>query len=252
MPVDVEDLDGGVRAITLNRPPANALDGDLVDELRTTFLAADEDDAVRAVVVRGNERFFSAGLDLKKMAMGEADRIKNFGSDDGVSALWHLKKPTIAEVRGHAIAGGAILALACDLRIACSSPKKIGLNETAIGLAFPLGALEIARSALPKRFFARIILEAELHAPEAALELGFLDEVVPEEALGPRCLELARKLGAYPAGAYAHNQALVRKPSIDRCAAESSEDRERHLAVWTSEETIRAFLTRAQGLSSKD
>lgn len=251
MPVDVHDEDGGVRVLTLNRPKANAFDAQLIADLGEAAQAAAEAPEVRAVVVRGNDRFFSGGLDLKKMASGEALKVADFGYGDGVGAIWTLPKPTVAEIRGHAIAGGGILALACDFRIASAGAQKIGLNETAIGLAFPLGAFEIARSGLPHRYFTRVIMEAELYEPEEAKEYGFIHEITSADALEGRCLELARKLGAYPSGAYAYNKALAQRPFLDRCKSETEEERQRRLAVWSSEETINAFLTRAQGLSKK-
>lgn len=251
VPVDVQDEDGGVRVLTLNRPPANAFDAQLIADLGEAAKAAADAPAVRAVVIRGNDRFFSGGLDLKKMAAGEAAKVSDFGYGDGIGALWTMPKPTVAEIRGHAIAGGGILALACDFRIAAAGSQRIGLNETAIGLAFPVGAFEIARSGLPHRHFPRVILEAELYEPEQAKEYGFVHEIVPAESLSNRCLELARKLGAYPSGAYAYNKALAQGPNVERCKSETAEEKQRRLAVWSSEETINAFFARAQGLSKK-
>ncbi len=248
MSVDVHDEPGGIRVLTLNRPPANAFDAGLIARLGAAADAARDDAAVRAVIVRGNERFFSGGLDLKKMAGGEAPKVSDFGYHDGIGALWTLPKPTIAEVRGHAIAGGAILLLACDFRISATGPHKIGLNETPIGLAFPPGAFEISRLGLSHTRFGRAILEGELYPPEEALRMGYLHELVAPERLSARCLELAAKVAAYPAGAYAYNKAMLQKPALERCRNEPEADKARRFEVWTSQETLEAFLARAQGL----
>ena len=141
MTVECRDIDGGVRILTLNNPPANAFNQALLTDLGTAADAATHDDRVRAVVVTGAGRFFSGGLDLKEVTSPTQGEVfgSTFGSHDGVFALWTLPKPTLAMVNGHAIAGGAILCLACDVRIAAEGHTKIGLNEVAIGLSFPIG-----------------------------------------------------------------------------------------------------------------
>jgi enoyl-CoA hydratase len=249
--IDVRDEEGGVRILTLNRPPANAFDAELIADLGEAARAAGAAKEVRAVIVRGNDRFFSGGLDLKKMAGGEAPKVSDFGYGDGIGALWTLPKPTIAEVRGHAIAGGAILLLACDFRISAAGSHKIGLNETPIGLAFPPGAFEISRLGLRHAQFGRAILEGELCEPARALEMGYLHEIVPPDRLSDRCLELAKKVAQYPAGAYAYNKAMLQKPALERCLNEPEAEKQRRSEVWTSEETLNAFLSRAAGLSKK-
>src|SRR5688572_29392656 len=139
----------------------------------------------------------------------------------------------------------------CDFRISATGTHKIGLNETPIGLAFPPGAFEISRLGLRHSSFGRAILEGELHDPARALEMGYLHEVVAPERVADRCLELARKVSAYPAGAYAYNKAMMQKPALERCLNEPESEKQRRAEVWTSQETLEAFLARAQGLSKK-
>src|SRR5262249_34208999 len=128
---------------------ANAINAEFLIALGSQCKAAHEDENVRAVIVQGDGKFFSGGLDLKEAASG-SNRVGNLAGsrDDGLFMLWTLPKPTIAMVTGHAIAGGAIIALACDFRLTHSGSQRFGLNEVAIGLAFPRGAFEIARLAL--------------------------------------------------------------------------------------------------------
>lgn len=201
------DHAGGLRLLRLDRPPANAINGELLQALYDEAAAADDDEAVRALIVTGNGRFFSAGLDLKEMASGGAQALASLGGGrDGIYRLWRVGKPTIAMVGGHALAGGAILMLSCDFRIAARGAFKIGVTETALGLPLPNGAFQIARHALAGRDVRRAFLEAEALDPERALALGLVDEVVAPERLEERCLDLAAALAQHPSAAYGHQK----------------------------------------------
>jgi enoyl-CoA hydratase len=252
MLIEARDLDGGVRILTLARPPANAIDASLLAALGEAADAAAAEERVRAVVVTGSGRFFSAGLDLKAMAAGGAGAMAGFGFADGIFKIWTLPKPTVAMVNGHAMAGGCILALACDFRVTCTGPHRIGLNETAVGLAFPTGAFEIAHLALTNRDARRALLEAEAHGAEEACRLGLVDEVVAPEQLEATCLAKARKLGAYAAPAYALNKQGLQRQAVERVRNEPPALRAAIQQAWTSEETLRAFAARLAAVSKRE
>ncbi|HVN86482.1 MAG TPA: enoyl-CoA hydratase/isomerase family protein [Candidatus Binatia bacterium] len=249
MHIETRDLDGGVRILTLNRPPANAIDPTLMQDLFAACDAAKSDDSVRAVIVTGTGRFFCGGLDLKAVT-GQAGTGSGFGSaGDGVFALWTLPKPTVAMVNGHAIAGGGIVTLACDVRIAARGNAKIGLNETAIGLPLPTGAMEIARLALTDQQVRQVVLGAELFSPDRARELGMIDEVVEPADLERVCIERARLLGSYPRQAYAYNKRTRQRHAVAAVRNESEEQRRETFAVWTSDETMQAVMKQMSGIS---
>jgi enoyl-CoA hydratase len=249
MTVSARDLDGGVRMLVVDRPPVNAIDLELLRELADAATAAEEDERVRAVVLTGNGRCFSAGLDLGVMAGGQAGAMARFGGADGIFRVWTMRKPTVAMINGHAIAGGCILALACDFRLTGRGLHRIGLNETAIGLALPTGAFEIARLALPIRTAREVLLGAALYEPEAARVAGLVDDVVPPADLEQLCLARARALGAYPAAAYATNKYAWQRLAVERVRHEPEELRERIQEAWGSEETLRAFAARFASVS---
>lgn len=251
MTIDVTTGDDGVRILTLNRPPANAVCVALVEDLKRAVEEAEADDAVRAVILRGGRKVFSAGLDLEAMARGELEQLKDLGWQDGLYALWTLSKPTVAEVGGHAVAGGAVLALACDVRIGARGTYKVGLNETAVGVPFPRGAFEIARAALPPMSMSDVILRAELFLPERAQQLGFLHEVVHPAALDARAAEVAAQLGRHPRHAYAPNKALLLEPHVRRIADESDESRATRYAAFRSPEVKAAVEAAVAQLKGK-
>ncbi|MBI4514280.1 MAG: enoyl-CoA hydratase/isomerase family protein [Deltaproteobacteria bacterium] len=253
MAIEIRDLDGGVRIMQLNRPPANAINSELMNALENACAAAARDPAVRAVVVTGSGKFFCGGLDLRALTGSpqEGRQLSAFGRNDGVFALWTLPKPTIAMVNGHAIAGGGILTLACDVRIGAHGNAKIGLNETAIGLPLPAGALAITGLALTNQQARRVCLEAELYPPTVARELGILDEVVEPAKLEEACLAKARLLAAYPQAAYAYNKRALQHDAVQLVLNETDEQRRAAFAVWTSPETVQKLNQQLSGISSK-
>ena len=208
------DHAGGVRVLRLDRPPANAINVELLAALASAVSACEPDASVSALVLTGTRRVFSAGLDLKEMAASGPGELADLGGGrDGLYRLWRLGKPTIAMVNGHAIAGGAILALACDFRVAARGALRIGLTETAIGLPFPNGAYQITRACLTAAQARTVLLEADTFDPPRARELGLIDEVVEPGELESRCLERARKLGAFLTPAYAHTKRALQAPA---------------------------------------
>lgn len=251
MLIELADVEGGVRIITLKNPPANALNCELLGDLSSAMDDVIADDAVRALIVRGSERFFCAGLDLAELATGEADALVSIGYDDGVYKLWTCPKPTVAQVQGHAIAGGAVIALACDARIASVGRQRIGLNENAFGIPLPREVFEAVRMAIPAHNLGRVILEGALYTPEEALTQGMVHELVEPAVLADRCLSLAQQLAAYRPSAYAHNKALVQEPAVARCRAETEEARAKVRGLWMAPETLRCIQERLGSIGSR-
>src|SRR5262245_31574268 len=124
-----EDRDAGVRLLTLDRPPANAIDAELLADLAAALDAARVDDAVRAIVLRGQGKFFSGGRDLGDGRLDAAGvRRLNDLYRDAHEKLLSFPKPTVAMMNGHAVAGGLILVLACDYRLGLDGDYKVGVN----------------------------------------------------------------------------------------------------------------------------
>jgi len=251
MLIEAKDLGDGVRLVTMNRPPANAISREFNEALCQRCREACEDGSVRALIVTGVGRFFSAGLDIKEALAGTSGvRGLSSSETDGVFALWTMPMPTVAMINGHAIAGGTIIALACDFRITQSGDHRFGLNEIAIGLPLPIGAFEIARLALGSRGLRYGVLEAQMHGAARALELGFVDEVVEPARLEVRCIELARRLAANGRLAYAHSKRALQREAVARVLSQPREELGEAAAITASEET-RALLARQVGAISR-
>ncbi len=183
-----EDRGDGVRLLTLDRPPANAITPALLEDLTAALDAAREDDAVRAVVLTGEGKFFSAGLDIRGGIDFQALASSEGSATDPFAALrtciltfLRFPKPTVAMLKGHAIAGGLVLLLACDYRLGLDGEYRIGLNEVAIGASFPRGAFEVIRLRLSHQQASELLLGAAIYPANQGTRLGVVDELLPAD-----------------------------------------------------------------------
>ncbi|HEU4759685.1 MAG TPA: enoyl-CoA hydratase/isomerase family protein [Dehalococcoidia bacterium] len=253
--VRAEDPDPsrGVRLLTLDRPPANAIDAGLLSDLSAALDAAAADQSVRAVVITGAGRFFSGGLDIRAADFAEefrSGRLLSLYRDSHLKLL-AFPKPTVAMVNGHAIAGGLILLLACDLRLGLDADYRIGLNEVAIGASFPRAAFEIARLRLTHGQASELLLGAALYPAGEAVRLGVLDELLPAGGFEATVLERAARLGAFPREAYAHTKAALVAPAVGRIEAETAEEAARAAAVWMTAESAAARAAQQRKLEGR-
>ena len=193
----IEAQHDGVRILTLDRPPVNALGRELVGDLADAVaeLAGDED--ARCVVVRSAGKHFCAGADLKERKTMTPDEVREFVPRlaAAVRSVAELPMPTIAAVRGAAAGGGCELALACDIRIV-GSDASIGLRETALGILPGAGGTQrLPRLIGPSRA-KRWIFAAEMHTAEQALADGVADRVVALDRLDAEATELAATIAS--------------------------------------------------------
>jgi enoyl-CoA hydratase/carnithine racemase len=186
----------------------NAIGTDMMDFL----LAALQKANGAPVLLTGDGDAFSAGLNLKEVTSLDHASMEAFLSKFDLLAetLYTYPGPTVACVNGHAIAGGCVLTLCCDYRVAVDDSRiRIGLNELAIGAVFPPRTLKIVRARLPSRHVNAAILGADLYSPQEALRIGMVDEISPD-ALAVSRSRLER-LASHPAAAYtATKRALTR------------------------------------------
>lgn len=190
---------GGVATVTINRPERrNALSWAVVAELREVLAALRADPEVRVVVLTGaGEKAFCAGADLGGMADGASFLQLHEGRGglaDLFLDLWALGKPTIARVRGFALAGGMGLALACDFVVA-SDDAQFGTPEIDVGLWPFMITVPLVRSMPPKKVLELMLTGRRVGAEEAE-RIGFVNRVVPVDQLDAAVDELASTLAA--------------------------------------------------------
>jgi enoyl-CoA hydratase len=202
-----------------------------------------------AAVITGQGSAFSAGLDLP--ALVDLDRAAMQGFMERFDALmlrvFELPQPLVAAVNGHAIAGGCVLALQADLRIAAERDLRIGLNETQLGIGLPAAVLETLRCQVPGSSLPAIALEGRLFTPREALQLGLVHEVVPEAELLVRALQRAQALAALPPLGVRQVKAALRRPVADAVRARNLSEQQVWLEGWFSpggQKTVRAAVER--------
>ena len=221
-----------MREIRMDGPGKNSLGTTMLTFLLAELRAA----AGEPVLLTGAGDAFSAGLSLNEVHSLEDAGMLEFLRllEKAIAALYLYPGPTVALVNGHAIAGGCVLTLACDHRVAAANPKiKIGLNEVALGMRFPPRLLAMCKQRIPAQFHTAVLLGAALFDPASALRMGVVDEVA-EDARAVAEARLAA-LGSSPREAYALTKADLRGTEEGLCA-EATWDRllREAVPVWTS------------------
>ena len=214
-------VDDRVATITLNRPERlNAINDDMPGEIRGAVEMANADDDVHVVVLTGSGEAFCAGYDLKEYAEREDspysqempwDPMIDFAlmhrNTEDFMSLWRSHKPTIAKIRGYAVAGGSDIALCCDL-IVMADDAKIGYPPTRVW-GCPTTAMWVYRVGAERA--KRMLLTGDLITGVEAKEMGLVIDAVPEEALDNRVQQLADRIKGVP-----RNQLMMQKLMVNQ------------------------------------
>jgi enoyl-CoA hydratase len=220
----------GIAVLSADRPPANAMDVELLDEIVAAVegLAAD---LPAALVLAGRPGFFSAGLDLKAVpTYGPPEQRRLV---DGINRMalgvYGLPCPVVCAITGHAIAGGFVLAVCGDHRVA-SIEGRYGLTEVKVGVPYPQGAIGVVRAELPAPAARLLVLGNRLVDAHECVRLGAFDEALEPDAVVDRSLEVARELAELPAEVYARTKAELRADTLAELRAAAEADP--LLAAW--------------------
>lgn len=192
--------------IKLSKGVTNALDLPLVNELTTTLQTVKNNPDVHALVLgSSSDKFFSIGFDIPQLfELSQQDFQHFYQAFNRVCIeLFTLPKPTVAAITGHAVAGGCILTLCCDYRFIADGRKLMGLNEIKLGVPVPYPGDCILRHLVGVRHARDIMDTGDFYQPEALLDMGVVDQVLPQEQVQPESIEKAALLGALPQEAFA-------------------------------------------------
>jgi enoyl-CoA hydratase len=211
-------IEDGVAVLRIDDGKVNVISHRVVEQLHAGLDRALEE--ARSVAIIGRPGKLSAGFDLTEMTAG-LDRTRALVAAGGrlLMRIFGHGQPVTVAVTGHALAAGALLVLSADTRIGADGPAKIGLNETAIGMALPIYAMELAQARLVPTHLTRATVQAEIYDPAGALAAGYLDQVVPDADCEAAAITEARRLGELPTGAYRGTKLRLRQAIIDRVLA---------------------------------
>ncbi|OBK02566.1 enoyl-CoA hydratase/isomerase family protein [Mycobacterium sp. 1245852.3] len=232
--IDIDTV-GSVQVLTLSSGPVNAQDVELLEELASAVNELARSDA-GALVVTGAGRAFSAGVDLNRVVQGGAgytDRLVPALSA-AFEAMFGYPGPTVAAINGAAIAGGCVLACACDRRL-ISPQAQIGAAEVRVGVPFPVAALEVMRYACGVHA-DEVLLGGRNYRGAEAVARGLAHRVVDDELLEAALAE-ASDLGSIPPDAYRQTKTQLHAPTTARIQeARGVDDEVRRM--WGTDETL--------------
>ncbi|HEX9652287.1 MAG TPA: enoyl-CoA hydratase/isomerase family protein [bacterium] len=239
---------GTVAIMRLEYGKVNLLDADMLSAIIAKLEELEKQDH-RALVLTGAGSTFSAGVDLFKVLNGGGLYLQKFIPllSEALLKLFVFPKPVVAAVNGHAVAGGCILACACDHRLMAEGSGRIGVAELQVGVPFPALPLEIMRFAVDPRYLQEMVYTGNTYSPAEARERGIIDEVVKPEALLDRTLAVAERLGTIPTESFRLTKLLLRQPAIERSDRYAKTNDPEAQKIWASlniQNTIRDYLQR--------
>lgn len=243
---------GAVREIRLARPPANALNPELIEQLDHALAAAES--AARAIVISGLPGMFSAGLDVPELLQLDRDRLSRFWQSFTrvLKRIALSPRPTVFALTGHAPAGGIVLAVFGDYRIMPKGSFKTGMNEVQVGLVVPPPVHQALLRLIGRHRAERILVAGEIMDAQRALDIGLVDELADDpETVVSRAVEWCEQLLALPQPAMLKTRAMCRA-DLQRIFENSSEyGVESFVETWFSESAQASLRTLVERLRKK-
>jgi enoyl-CoA hydratase/carnithine racemase len=228
-----------IATVTLNRGKVNALNEPMVEELSDTFGNLETDNKVDSIIFTGSGKFFSFGFDVpefmqypKKDFIRYLKKFTNF-----YTYLFQFPKPVVAALNGHTIAGGCMLATACDFRLMATGKGKIALNEITFGAPVFAGSAEMLRFCVGSRNAQRILYSGAMYSAEEAFELGLVDQVSSEDTLEEDARKVAQELGEKTSLAFSTIKKLLRKTLADEIVKHEKDYLMDFADIWYFETT---------------
>ncbi len=232
-------VDDGIAVMTLTHGKANALDIEFCQALAARFVELRAADA-KAVVVTGQGRIFSAGVDLIRLSEGGADYIRKFlpALHQLFDAVFFHPRPVVAAINGHAIAGGCVLACCADRRIMARESGRIGVTELLVGVPFPALAFEIVRFAVPPRYLPEFTLSGATYDTDTALNRGWIDEIAEPPELLEDAVAVARELATLSPPAFSQTKMQIRQAVGEHYRNSGAATDKAVTEIWTAPATL--------------
>ena len=226
-----------VTELILGHGKVNEMDLEFCEDLTRQLLELAADDSCRAVILRSDLRVFSAGVDLVRLVNEPVSYLDQFlpALTTMFTTALEFPKPLVAEINGAAIAGGCVMASACDHRV-IAPEAKIGIPELRVGVPLPSEGIEIMRSVANSSDFQQIVLTGATFAGQNAVEAGLADQVAEGDQMSEVCHAVAQQLTYIPATVYALSKQQLRRPVMERIQIGEEKFGEQIRALWYSDE----------------
>jgi Delta3-Delta2-enoyl-CoA isomerase len=239
---------GAVRELGMNRPPINALTREFLRELRAGIEGAQQD-GTKAIVISGSRGWFSAGFDLPLLvSLGREEVIETWRE------LYTLLRtiavspvPIVAAMTGHAIAGGAVMAIFCDWRVMSAQDHKLGLNEVQVGIQLPPVVLSGLKRLVGSRMAEYLAVTGALLSPQQGLQIGLVDELAELELVGDRAVAWGRRVAGLPEAA-SLTRRIARADLLELFRNDMDSEEGWFTATWFSTSTQKHIRAAAERL----
>ena len=231
--------DGEIATVTLSRGKVNALNEPMVEELTKSFEDLATDNEVKSIIFTGTGKFFSFGFDVPEfLNYSKSDFIRYLEKfTNFYTYLFLFPKPVVGALNGHTIAGGCMLATACDFRLMVTGKARISLNEITFGAPVPAGSVEMLKYCAGSRNAQSILYSGAMYSAEEAFELGLVDQVSSEDALAEDARKVAQELAQKDSSAFRSIKHLLRKPVAEQMIKREKDAILEFVDIWYSEQT---------------
>jgi enoyl-CoA hydratase/carnithine racemase len=236
--VQLQKRDGNA-TLTLARGKVNAINGAVVDEMRASLKSLEHDPEVKSVILTGAGKFFSFGFDVPEFLSFDKAQFTQFltGFTDLYTYLFTYPKPVVAALNGHTIAGGCMLALACDYRVMVTGKARISLNELGFGASVFAGITEMLRFAVGSANATKVLYSGAMYSADEAKSIGLIDETAAELDLMDAAVKIASTLGSKHPPAFAGMKSLLRKTIAEDMMRRERQSIREFVDIWYSEHT---------------
>lgn len=226
--------------IEMHHGKVNAMDIEFCEKFVRVLTDLRLDSDCHAVILTSKCRVFSAGVDLVRMLAEDHDYVDRFldSIQDCFQALFEFPKPMVAAIHGHAIAGGCVMAAACDYRF-ISHRSKVGVPELRVGVPFPPLALEIIRSVATPHALQSMVNVGATYRGESAIGVGLADFATVQETVLDAAIDMAKQLIAIPPKVFSLTKQQLRMPALENTRQAEKKFGEQIRSLWNSEEIRR-------------
>jgi enoyl-CoA hydratase/carnithine racemase len=231
--------DDGIATLTLSRGKVNALNEAMIDELDVRLRELEGTGDVRGVILTGRGKFYSFGFDIPEFVSLPKESFARFLTKftNLYRYMFLYPKPLVAALNGHTIAGGCMVATACDYRLMVSGKARISLNEITFGSSVFAGSVELLRYWTGDKNAQTILLSGAMYPAEEALQLGLIDQVSAEANLLGDAREVARAFAEKDNAPFKSVKRLLRKSIGEEMARRERDSIAEVLEIWYSEST---------------